>query len=147
MKYHALLLGALTAAAPVAAVPRTSLEFRLVIACTPGDQMFLLEATGEKLCVSPDLIADISNITAAQAGTAYGNRTVRITLDSSGAARMTAATAKGGVRIGVLYRGGLVSAPVVHGPVGRDVEVDFGAWWDKDLDGVATSIRPLTNKQ
>jgi preprotein translocase subunit SecD len=126
MKRLLLLAAALAFAAPVAASPRTTLEFRLVVPCTGAAQPLALKNSSEKLCVAPALIADLANVTAAQAGFVNGFDAIRVTLDTAAAARMKAATSGDGVRIGILLDGRLVSAPAVYGPISKDVEVDFG---------------------
>jgi preprotein translocase subunit SecD len=120
------LLAVLVLAMPASAATRTTLEFRAIVPCAAPAKPLALKNSDEKLCVAPALIADLSNVTAAQAGFVWGNEAIRITLDDAAAARMKAATAADGVRIGILLDGELVSAPTVHGPVSKDVEVDFG---------------------
>jgi preprotein translocase subunit SecD len=120
------LLAALVLAMPASAATHTTLEFRTIVPCAATMRPLALKDSDEKLCVSAALIADLSNVTAAQAGFVWGNEAIRITLDDAAAARMKAATAADGVRIGILLDGELVSAPTVHGPVSKDVEVDFG---------------------
>jgi len=127
MKRLLLLLAAPVLAMPAsAAAQKTTLEFRPIVPCAATARPLALKNSDEKFCVAPELIADLSNVTAARAGYVYGNEAIRITLDDAAAARMKAATAADGVRIGILLDGALVSAPTVHGPVSKEVEVDFG---------------------
>ncbi|HEV2652423.1 MAG TPA: hypothetical protein VGU69_14270 [Rhizomicrobium sp.] len=106
-----------------AAAAKTTLEFRLVVECMPGDRPVKFE--GEPLCVKKSNVADLSDVTSAAVGTVSGNEAIRVTLNSAGAARMKAATAHPG-RMAIIYNGTLVSAPIFEGVISDFVEVDFG---------------------
>lgn len=131
-------------AAHAADAPAATLEMRLVVDCTPSAKMLSHDNQGtpENLCLSPDLILDRSDITGAEAvHTAYGTDAIRLTVDPKAVERLTAATAKAAGmrgRIGVVYNGKLVAAPMVMEPItGNQLEIDVGSTGDSVEDLIA----------
>jgi preprotein translocase subunit SecD len=126
------------------AVAKTTLEFRLVVECMPGDRPVTFE--GESHCVRKSNVADLTDVTSAAVGFVSGNEAIRITLNSAGAARMKAATAHPGGRMAIIYNGVLVSAPVYEGVISDFVEIDFGEHGTR-LKEIAAALKSAIRKK
>jgi preprotein translocase subunit SecD len=122
-----------------------TLEFRLVVDCKAGSVPLAYDNQGmaAKLCLSPDLILDRSDVVnAREVHTVYGTDAIRITIGEKAIARLSAATsAHVGGRLGIVYNGKLVSAPIVQEPItGNEVEISMGSAND-DLSAIAAGLR------
>jgi preprotein translocase subunit SecD len=129
------------------AAAKTTLEFRLVVECMPGDRPLTLKPAGETLCVTKSNIADLSNVTSAALGYVSGNEAIRVVLNSAGAARMKAATTTHpNGRMAIFYNGVLVSAPAYYGVISDFVEVDFGEHGSK-LKEIAAALKSAIGRK
>jgi preprotein translocase subunit SecD len=123
---------------------KTTLEFRQIVECMPGDRPVKFES--QPVCLGKSNIADLTNVTSAAVGYVSGNEAIRITLNSAGAARMKAATAHPGGRMAIIYNGVLVSAPVFESVVSDSVEIDFGEHGTR-LKEIAAALQMAVRKK
>ena len=139
-----LLAAMLVATSAAAAAPKATLELRAVIDCKASDTPMTDPVSGDKLCFSPGIIFDRSNILDAKIVSqgVYGNA-IRVTLDVRGAAQLAAATANIvplASRIGFIYNGRLISALIVRDSfTGKEVEIT-GPFGDS-LDAVVADLK------
>ena len=147
MKLPLQILGAAALASLAlcgSAAAKTTLEFRPVVECMPGDRPVKLD--GEPLCLKKSSVAELSDITAATLGTASGHEAIRVTLNSAGAARMKAATAHPGGRMAIVYNGVLVAAPVYESVLSDTIEVDFNEHGAK-LKEIADTLKAAIHRK
>ncbi|MFL6690781.1 MAG: SecDF P1 head subdomain-containing protein [Alphaproteobacteria bacterium] len=107
-----------------------------------------LQASGEMLFLSSELIADSSNIQSACVENTPLGRALTIILDSSGATTMKGTTSLPSARrLGMIIDGTLAFAPMIREPISDVFHVMVGNLSAQELDRVAdlaTSFRSLS---
>jgi preprotein translocase subunit SecD len=134
----ALLGGCQTPPPPATA----TLEFRLIVDCTPLSQPYALQGSEKKLCLSPDVVVSAADVDKSITVSIDRDSMVgiRLALGSAGAARMAAATAAHiGERMGVVLNGTLILAPIIREKMSDAVEI-APVQNDDDLKAILAAI-------
>lgn len=109
----AFLIGAVFSLGCAQAAPQ-SLELRLVVPCHPDDKPYVLAGSSEGLCLAPTPIFDASGVVRVQR---YPTVAVAVMEISKAASeRLYEASSNDAAdRVGVLFNGRLIYAPLVGG--------------------------------